>query len=176
MGQRRDRSQPVKQNLIILAGVPGSGKTTYAKTFFVEPYANNHAWVSSDFIREHEFGSLAAAHNPETQRENNAKVFGIFHDRIDQHLREGWNVVADATFLTRSSRAKVTDIAARHNAQTHLVIFKNVTQAEQRNSKRTANKVVPEEAMSRMFDNYYRSLAEIAQESYNTKTFIESFA
>jgi hypothetical protein len=51
-----------------------------------------------------------------------------------------------------------------------------VTQAEQRNSKRNADKFVPDEAMSRMFDNYYNSLAEITQETYNTVTKIESFA
>jgi predicted kinase len=166
----------VKQNLIILAGVPGSGKTTYAKALFTEPYANNHIWVSSDHIRELEFGSLTAAHTPEVKRENNAKVFGIFHDRINKHLDDGWNVVADATFLTRSSRNKVKEIADRYQAETHLILFKNVTQAEQRNSKRNADKFVPDEAMSRMFDNYYNSLAEITQETYNTVTKIESFA
>jgi predicted kinase len=166
----------VTQNLIILAGVPGSGKTTYAKKLFTEPYANNYCWVSSDDIRQSEFGSLTAAHDPKRQKENNAKVFGIFHDHIDTKLQASWNVIADATFLTRSSRKRVREIGERHHARVHLVLFKNLTQAELRNSQREANKFVPDEAMTRMFENFYNSLAEITQEKYDTVTKIESFA
>ena len=59
-------------NLVILAGVPGSGKSTWARAFFDLKYRI----VSTDEIRRRQFGTLKAAHDghTETEKPNNALV------------------------------------------------------------------------------------------------------
>lgn len=158
-------------NLILLAGVPGSGKSSFAESFFPR-----HSIVSSDDIRLRLFITLDIANQREQAADNNRLVFTVFHDTIASKLDKDKDVVADATFLTRKSREKVSAIAERFNALIHLILFKNVLQADMRNSRRDADKFVPESAMKRMMDNYYNTLAELPQETYASVTKIESYA
>lgn len=154
--------------LTILAGIPGCGKSTWAKAML------DGDIVSSDEIRKDIFGSLVRAHKPETKAEANKRVFEIFHARIALSLKEGTDVVADATFLTKESRQKAKDIAYLQGAAVYLVFFKNVQQALTRNASRDRDQVVPEDQMTRFVERYHNTLAEIATESYDGVTRIEA--
>lgn len=158
-------------NLIMLAGIPGAGKSTFARSILT----GADRIVSSDDIRKHIFKSLKAAHEPAIKAEANKQVFNTFHDKINNYLYNGWNVIADATFLTRSSREKVVEIAKRHGAATHLILFKNLSQADMRNARRDEDAFVPEDVMAHMHTKYHNTLSELPQEDYDTVTKIESF-
>ena len=71
---------------IMLAGLPGSGKSTYA-----EELVRKEGFVvhSSDKIRE-ELGDV-------NDQSKNEQVFTILHKRIKEDLRSGKNVIYDAT-------------------------------------------------------------------------------
>lgn len=126
--------------LFITLGIPGSGKSTWLSTFL------SHAEiVSSDAIREEFTGDAS----DQTQ---NAKIFDEFHYRIDTGLRYGHDVAADSTALDKAARDRLLEIAAKHEAEAHLIVFDNVVQAMSRNTKRT--RVVPLSAMKRMLDKY----------------------
>jgi predicted kinase len=157
-------------NLYIMAGVPGSGKSTFAKQLL------SHARiVSSDEIRKGIFGSLKLAHDPAIKEDANRLVWTTFHDEIARHLSNLWDVVADATFLTARSRERVRDIAERYDAKTHLIIIGNLTTADQRNAARPEESRVPEDVQEFMHEKYFNLLSEYPQESYTTVTKIARF-
>lgn len=95
----REYSTPT---LIILVGLSGSGKSTYAKQKKDTELDKNWNIVSSDSIREELCG------NCEDQSKNK-EVFEIFHKRIKSLLSERQNVIADATNLTIKYRRAILD-------------------------------------------------------------------
>ena len=74
-----------KPVLIMLVGLPGSGKSTYAKT--VLPDVKVH---SSDALRVELYGDIS-------EQSSNDKLFRELHRRIKEDLRAGNDVVYDAT-------------------------------------------------------------------------------
>lgn len=156
-------------NLIILAGVPGSGKSTWAKGLLAQ---GKYAIVSTDTIRRNRYGSLKAAH----AADSNPEIFAEFERQIEDCLAHDIDVVADATYLTADSRRIARDIADRTSARTHLVLFTNVQQAVGQNAARDEDTCVPEDVMQTMMTKYYDTLAEITQESYDSVTKIGSYS
>lgn len=152
-------------NLVILAGVPGSGKSTWARKFFDLKYSI----VSSDKIRKQLAGSLRAAHVQDL------KPWDVFYNKIDTQLKHGINVIADATFLTRKHRERAIKVAWDNNAKCHLIVFKNVVDAYRRNTERGEDDRVPEDVMEDMTRLYWDTLYQIQTESYDSITKIESF-
>lgn len=163
-------------NLIIPLGIPGCGKSTWAKTLLDLKYAI----VSSDKIRKELFGSLSAAHmredgtplDPAQRQKNNEKVFDIFHSKIEERLTHGVDVFADATNLSRLARLRLVDIARATFAQTHVLLFKNPTEAMLRNERRDEDEKVPHEAMMDMYAKYLECLVDLQAEikRYDTVT------
>lgn len=78
----------------MMVGLPGSGKS-----FWAERHAEQYGAVviSSDAIRKELYGDEAVQDNPE-------KVFHILHDRVFTNLRNGKNVIYDATNLSMKRR------------------------------------------------------------------------
>lgn len=81
--------------LIFLVGLPGSGKTTYAN----EKLAMDCEIFSSDRIRFELFG------NENNQSDNNL-VFNTLFERAKEVLKQGKNVVIDATNVDIVERAQ----------------------------------------------------------------------
>lgn len=162
-------------NLVMLAGVPGSGKSTWARTFFDLKYTN----VSADDVRVREFGSLEAAYLGDLQA-NNERVFEIVHRNIRDSLTHGVDVLADATHLTRKARHEIRALAHDlYSVRTHLVVFKNVQQALARNARRIGMTRVPDPVQERMVIGYRDLLADLDDGErglYTSVTMIESFA
>lgn len=156
-------------NLIILAGVPGSGKSTWAKGLLAQ---GKYAIVSTDTIRRNRYGSLKVAH----AANSNEEIFMEFERQIADCLAHDIDVVADATFLTRESRDTASEIAALTGSRVHLVLFKNIQQAIARNAVRDEDTCVPEDVMQVMMTKYYDTLAEIIQESYDSVTTIGTYS
>lgn len=80
--------------LIIMVGLPGSGKSTYATKYTTQ---DRTTLVSTDEIRRELYG------NPETQG-NAQEVFNEAYRRIEIALRAGDTVVFDATNLKARNR------------------------------------------------------------------------
>ena len=108
--------------LIVLCGLPGSGKSFYAEQFkAVDDAICAGATVihSSDAIREELFG------DPSFQGDN-AKVFELMHKRTREDLRAGKTVIYDATNVTRKARKSA--IACAH--PTHDTVECHIVWAE----------------------------------------------
>lgn len=150
--------------LFMTIGIPGTGKSTWIKRFL----GKHIDIVSSDAIREG-LGDV-------NDQSRNEEVFRIFHELIDSSLRNGYDCVADSTALDIFARQKLYDIARRANAEVHIIFFRNVHQAYERNLSR--ERVVPEEAMVRMLDKYERTLLNLPFEAdqYTTLTEIQNLS
>ena len=80
--------------LIFLIGIPGAGKSTFAKEL-VTKY--DYVEVCSDGIRKELYGDEAIQDHPE-------KVFGIMFDRTVKNLNENKTVIYNSTNINRKLR------------------------------------------------------------------------
>jgi len=97
-GQQDNHTDTV--NLIMMVGLPGSGKSTYALDYF--PY---HVYVSSDTIIE---GVASAMNKSYTEIFNDVIDAANLMAQAELSLASfaGENIVIDRTNLTKKSRAK----------------------------------------------------------------------
>lgn len=91
--------------LIMLSGLPGSGKTTFARAL-CQALAAEH--VESDAIRR------AIASQPAYTPREHARVFAIAEQRVAAALSGGRVAVLDATNLTRRDRRRFFQLAGQH--------------------------------------------------------------
>lgn len=108
--------------LYVLIGLPGSGKSTWAKN-----YCHSHKnclIVSSDFVRQQLFGDEAKQYDEnflkrkykrtycemtesEKRHIGNTAVFSRVDARTRKLLKEGKDVIYDATSISEKSREKI---------------------------------------------------------------------
>lgn len=95
----------MKQKLLILKGLPASGKSTFAKRMVDE-----HGWVrtNKDTIRKQMFGT-------EWRRKDEKKVVKERNRQIIEALQQGKNVVVDDTNLNPVHVKELAAIAREHN-------------------------------------------------------------
>lgn len=134
--------------LILLVGVPGSGKTTYAKNYISKNYNTIH--LLSDKIREELWGNEA------TQGDNN-KVFSLMQSRAIDALNNGQNVIYDATNITRKDRAYIIDICPKFvKVEAHIIWAPIETCIERdANRGRTVGKAVIDKMLKKFHPPYY---------------------
>jgi predicted kinase len=147
-----------RPKLYIPVGMPGCGKSTLYQTM---AHPNLH-YVSTDAIRE--------AMGDVNDQSHNDEVFKQYHNSIANSLKAGHDVYADATNLQPFARQRLRDIAANNNAETHLMLFTSLGQAVQRNQNR--DRVVPEDVMRRMGQQYLDALRDVPNEPYTSITHI----
>lgn len=134
-------------DLVVMMGVPGSGKSTYAKKMLGE----NDIYLSRDIIRY----ALVKEDEEYFSKEN--EVLQTFIKAVDKALtRAKRYVIADATHLNRGSRDKL--LRNLQNQPDHVyVVYIDVPLevALERNKERTGRALVPESAIR----NMYKSLS-----------------
>ena len=82
-------------NLIVMIGIVGSGKSSYAQR-----YLSDKVILSSDKIREEIFGSASI------QKDNNL-IFSTLYRRMVENLIAGNDVVIDATNISLKFRREI---------------------------------------------------------------------
>lgn len=140
----------MKKRLYLMMGIPGSGKTTEAKSWIKswESWTDwNIKYVSRDEIR---FSIISA------EDEYFAKEKDVFN-RFVQEVQEGIDnyevTVADATFLNWPSRRKLLNrLHGLSNIQVNVMWCKcDLETAIDRNSKREGRARVPENVIREMY-------------------------
>ena len=129
--------------LLLLAGIPGSGKSTWAGWIASQRDVDV---ISADQIRLEMWGSLQVANS---DRGNHKKVFEEMHHRLRASLGDGRIAIADATNLYPHARNPLYKIAQETGAEVEIVLFSS-NNALLQNRQRDEDQVVPEEAMQRM--------------------------
>lgn len=143
--------------LTVLIGLPGCGKSTYAK----KKKEAGITIISPDEIREELTGDMS-------DQSRNRDVFKLAHKRTKEALRCGYSVVFDATDLTRKARNELLScIPDRHNTYVEYILFRvPLEECMKRNRQRSRR--VPEEVIRRM-DNSF-TLPSRKKEDYDRLT------
>ena len=129
---------------VMLVGLPASGKSNMAD--FLEKI--EYKIHSSDEIRKELFGSYNMV-----EKEHHVKVFEELHRRIKKDLKQGKDVVYDATNISRKRRMGF--LQELKNIKCEKTVFFMATSYEEclkRNKIR--EKSVPEEVIKRMYMNF----------------------
>lgn len=132
--------------LYILTGLPGSGKSTWAKKNLP-----NAVIVCKDTIREGICGNV-------NDQSKNGEVFNIARSRIKQLLADGKDVIADATHFTRSQRTEMVKLAPAGTAVVIVWMNTSLKTCLERNASR--DKVVPPDVIRRMHFSFERPKRE----------------
>lgn len=132
-----------KPAFTMMVGLVGSGKSTYAKQLSEE---TNAIICSSDAIREELCGD-------ENSQENNEEVFKILHSRIKENLKNGKNVIYDATNInSKRRRAFLSELRRIPCVKKCVVMATPFEMCCIQNESR--DRVVPYEVIERMYKNW----------------------
>lgn len=137
-----------RPTLILLVGVPGSGKTTYAKKYIEAKPNTLH--LSSDTIRQELYGDESIQGNP-------AEVFSLMQKRAVESLNEGHDVLYDATNVTRKDRASIIGICPKFTKIEAHIIWAPIETCIERDAARdrTVGKAVIDKMLKRFQAPYY---------------------
>lgn len=158
-----------RNNLYLCVGIPGSGKSTWAKKNALQL---NASIVSRDEIRFSLIEDGADYFSKETE------TYNLFVNEIQQRLNNGENVIADATHLNCASRIKLLNRLNLHGVNIIPIFFDTPLRiAMERNEKREGRARVPRSVMRRMGAQLvpphyheahkYKNIIRIKEESEN---------
>ena len=139
--------------LYITVGLPGSGKSTYVKNFIKD---KDIEYLSSDSLR-------AVYGKSEEDQTVTPLVFGHIKRKVDEFLKDGKNVLVDATSVNRKERSDYINTAKKYGAKVVAIVFKMDRQGLiDRNKKRgeQGGRVVPDFVIDKM-------LAKFEEPSYD---------
>lgn len=140
-----EKDYPDKMELILMVGIPGSGKTTYAQRHFP-----SHTHVSLDKLKA----------MPRNQRLQLYRKFNLPHPKrpnqnrpledklIEQAMQQEKSIIVDDTNLTIEIRKRHISAAQRYGYTVNAIFFKNIKQAYEQNCNR--KKCVPQRALDIM--------------------------
>ena len=134
--------------LILLCGIPGSGKTTWAKNYISKNPDFVH--LSSDAIRAELYGDENIQGNP-------VEVFTLMQKKAVESLNAGYNVVYDATSMTRKDRAGIISMCPKFTHIQCNIIWAPIETCIERDAtrERTVGKEVIDRMLKRFQISYY---------------------
>ena len=145
-----------KPKLIIMVGIPGSGKSTFAQNYIKDANNISTVWISRDEVRY----SLISGTDEYFAKEKD--VFKLFVKKINTALAEGKDVIADATHINAQSRKKLFSSITVPDIQIEACVMgTSLQECLVNNEKREGRARVPKEAILRMYRQFeYPSFSE----------------
>jgi predicted kinase len=117
----------MKQTLILVCGLPGSGKSFFSKQFAEQ---NHISHFNSDIVRKQLFPTLRTYSELEKQQ-----VYDWLITQTRVSLKAGKSVLIDATFYKKSLRTPFYDIASELNIPIKIIhIYATETLIKERTS------------------------------------------
>lgn len=132
-----------RPKLILLVGIPGAGKTTYAKNYIEKE--SNTVHLSSDLIRAELYGDESIQGNP-------ADVFSLMQKRAVEALNDGKDIIYDATNITRKDRASIISVCPKFVKIECHIIWAPIGMCIERDSMR--DRTVGKEVIDRMLKKF----------------------
>lgn len=134
----------MRAKLTLCQGLPASGKSSYCQAFKQRHGA--HVVLSSDEVR----GILGKG---ESDQSVSAQTFKFLETACELLLRQGRNVIVDATGTTRKARRAFVDLGLKYSANIRIAVFNaSIETCKARNAAR--ERKVPDEVIGRMAKNW----------------------
>lgn len=159
---------------IILCGIPGSGKSTYAQNY-IKQFGGIH--LSSDLIRKELYGDESIQGSP-------YEVFSLMQKRAVDILNSGLDVIYDSTGITRKDRSGIIGVCPKFAKIEAHIIWTPIEVCIERDAarERTVGKEVIDKMLKRFQAPFYdECIDEIIivrpddwdwdEKSYTTKCF-----
>ena len=140
--------------LILIIGLPGSGKSTWVKNKYdyARLFQGGVTILSSDQVRKELFGD-------ENDQTHNEEVFQYIKETTVNRLEKGQKVIIDATNISRKSRKSITDYVEQQLSGFYeygfirfIVIATPYYKCLENNRKRSRQ--VPEHVIERMYKQF----------------------
>ncbi|ADG76013.1 metallophosphoesterase [Cellulomonas flavigena DSM 20109] len=143
-------------SLVVLVGVSGSGKSTFAARHF-GPFET----LSSDFCR-------GLVSNDVTSQDATAAAFDVLHHIAGKRLDAGLLTVVDATNVEPTARKQLVALARAHDVLPVAIVL-DIPEPVclERNAAR-ADRTLPAHAVRRQRDQLRRSLRGLGREGFRT--------
>lgn len=161
-----------RPTLILLCGIPGSGKSTYAENYVV--LSNNATHLSSDTIRAELYGDENIQGNP-------GEVFSLMQRRAIDALNNGQDVLYDATNITRKDRSGIIAACPKFAKIECHIIWAPIETCIERdaNRERTVGKEVIDRMLKRFqapfYDEGIDEIKVIKPDNFDMTQYVESF-
>lgn len=159
----KKNEKPKMGILIMMVGIPGSGKSTKAK----EALVANPSWeyVSRDEVR-YEYVS-----DQNHYFDHEKEVFKEFCLRVEKFLRAGKTVIADATFINQRSREWFIMNLGVEPQEIHVIVVNTPFKVcMERNAAREGITRVPDSSMYAMKHKF--QIPNIGVEKYINKVYM----
>ena len=135
------------KTIYLLSGIPGSGKSTWAKNC-VE-FNKNSIYISRDEIR------FSLLKENEDYFKHEKRVFKLFIEAINNALNENFeDIYVDATHINNASRNKVLRKLKGDFKLIHVIFKTDLVTCLKRNEKRVERERVPEEVIRRFYTQF----------------------
>lgn len=153
--RRKDSGKPVVDeslpNLILLMGIPGSGKSTWAKEYVFKCDAS-YTIVSSDDIRKQLTGDI-------NDQSKNSEVWEVVFNQVSGALKNRRNIILDATNVRTDLRRVL--VRQLPDCNRFIKLFPvDKSSAKQRIAKDLAKGVVRSEVPDMIIEKMYASFLE----------------
>lgn len=142
-----------RHKLLMLKGLPGSGKTTYA----TELVSKGWKRVNKDDIRKRWF--------PEYKAKDEKEVIAIEDQLIRDVLGEGYDVVVDNTHFNPAHEKRLEKLAREYKADFEILFIDTPLEKCIRRNRKRANPV-PMDVILDMYNKYIAPLRD-KKEEYN---------
>lgn len=133
------------QYLVMMVGLPASGKSTYAEHLAGEIDARI---FSSDAIRKELYGDQRVQGDPQ-------QVFGLLHKRIREALNNGKNVIYDACNINKKRRMSfLLSLSKITRPFDYICVVMNKSYSECLFDNEQRDFAVPQDVITRMYKNW----------------------
>ncbi|WGL53333.1 polynucleotide kinase-phosphatase [Nocardioides sp. BP30] len=140
--------------LVVLVGVSGSGKSTFARTHFKPTEV-----VSSDFCR----GLVADDENDQSATPD---AFDVLSYIVGTRLRRGLLTVVDATNVQRSARESLIALARSHDVLVDAIVLDVPEQVAQERNRQRPDRDFGPHVVARQLRDLHRSLRRLGKEGF----------
>ena len=132
----------------MLVGISGAGKSQYARELVDK--SGRKIWLSSDNYREKLYGDASCQKNPNL-------VFDQMHDDTISLLNRGFDVIYDATNITRKNRLAILDKLPKHVRKNCVIVWAPIDVCIERDKERerTVGKEVIDKMLRRFEAPFY---------------------